>query len=178
MSVAHHWVVTAFIAPPPRMPWYLRLGLSIAQRRAGRELLPAQMLAWYPRAAVSSAVLEALVAHHDGRLDERMLKLVRMAVSFTVNCPFCIGLNSLGWESVMSPAELEAVQGRSSLALFAQPERLAIEYARLASATPLSIPPAFGARMAAEFTPRELVVLATTIAHVNYWARLASGLGE
>jgi alkylhydroperoxidase family enzyme len=159
------------------MPWYLRLGLSIAQRRASRELLPAQLLAWYPRAAVSSAVLEALVAHHDGRLDERMLKLVRMAVSFTVNCPFCIGLNSLGWESVMSPAELEAVQGRS-LDSFSSRERLAIEYARLASATPLSIPPAFGARMAAEFTPRELVVLATTIAQVNYWARLASALGE
>ncbi|MCU1579937.1 MAG: hypothetical protein JWP19_2141 [Rhodoglobus sp.] len=159
------------------MPWYLRLGLSIAQRRAGRELLPAQLLAWYPRAAVSSALLEALVAHHDGRLDERMLKLVRMAVSFTVNCPFCIGLNSLGWESVMSSAELEAVQGRS-LDSFSSREQLAIEYARLASATPLSIPPAFGARMAAAFTPRELVVLATTIAQVNYWARLASGLGE
>jgi alkylhydroperoxidase family enzyme len=151
--------------------------LSIAQRRAGRELLPAQLLAWYPRAAVSSAVLEALVAHHDGRLDERVLKLVRMAVSFTVNCPFCIGLNSVGWESVMSAEELAAVQGALGVSFSAR-ERLAIEYARLASATPLTIPPAFGARLAAEFTPRELVVLATTIVQVNYWARLASGLGE
>ena len=159
------------------MPWYLRLGLSIAQRRAGRELLPAQLLAWYPRAAVSSAVLEALVAHRDGRLDERMLKLVRMAVSFTVNCPFCIGLNSLGWESVMSAEELAAVQG-GSLAPFTDREQFAIEYARLGSATPLSISPEFGARLAAAFTPRELVVLATTIAQVNYWARLASGVGE
>jgi alkylhydroperoxidase family enzyme len=169
--------VTAFIAPPPRIPWYLRLGLRVARRRSGRDLLPAQLLAWYPRAAVSSAVLESLVAHHDGRLDARLLKLVRMAVSFTVECPFCVGLNSEGWEAVISAPELAAVQGSSSLELFPRRERVAIEYARLASATPLAIPSAFGATLREAFTDREIVVLATTIAQVNYWARLVQALG-
>jgi alkylhydroperoxidase family enzyme len=163
----------AFISPPARIPWYLRLGLSVAERRG--PLLPARLLAWYPRAAIGSGVLEALVAHHDGRIDERMLKLVRMSVSFTVNCPFCIGLNSLGWEKLITADELASLQG--DLELFVGRERLAIEYARLASSTPLVFTAEFGASLAASFSPRELVVLATTSAQVNYWARLVQGLG-
>jgi len=187
---ADHGQVTAFIGAPPRIPWYLRLGLSVARRRSGRDLLPAQLLAWYPRAAIGSAVLEALVADHDRHLDERMLKLVRVAVAFTVECPFCIGLNSQGWETVMSADELAAVQDVSppdlfprsrdlspQRDLFSPRERIAIEYARLASATPLAIPPAMGETLRSAFTEREIVVLATTIAQVNYWARLVSALG-
>lgn len=169
--------MTAFIAPPPRIPWYLRLGLRVARRRSGRDLLPAQLLAWYPRAAIGSAVLESLVAHRDGRLDARLLKLVRMAVSFTVECPFCIGLNSQDWDAVMSPDELAAVQTSSSLDLFSRRERVAISYARLASATPLDIPRSFGETLREAFTDREIVVLATTIAQVNYWARLVQAMG-
>ena len=52
--------MTAYIAPPPRIPFVLRWGLRIAQRRTGTPLLPAQLLAWYPRAAVGSAVLELM----------------------------------------------------------------------------------------------------------------------
>lgn len=169
--------MTAFIAPPPRIPWYLRLGLRVARRRSGRDLLPAQLLAWYPRAAIGSAVLESLVAHRDGRLDARLLKLVRMAVSFTVECSFCIGLNSQDWDAVMSPDELAAVQSSDSLDLFSRRERVAISYARLASATPLAIPRSFGETLREAFTDREIVVLATTIAQVNYWARLVQAMG-
>lgn len=168
---------SAYLSPPPRMPFYLRWGLRIAQRRTGTELLPAQLLAWYPKAAIGSAVLESLVAHDDGRLTERTLKLVRMAVSFAVSCPFCVGLNSEGWEKLMTPEELAAVQGLAPLDIFDPFERMAIEYARRASATPLDFPPEYGAQLTAVFSPRELVVLATTSAQVNYWARVIQGLG-
>jgi len=169
--------MTAFIAPPPRMPFYLRWGLRIAQRRSGTELLPAQLLAWYPRAAVGSAVLESLIAHDDGRFTERTLKLVRMAVSFAVSCPFCVGMNSEGWEKLMSDDERIAIQGLAPLDGFEPLERLAIEFARRASETPLAFTPEFGAELTATFSERELVVLATTAAQVNYWARVIQSLG-
>jgi alkylhydroperoxidase family enzyme len=169
--------MTAIIAPPPRIPLLLRWGLRVAQRRTGTELLPAQLLAWYPKAAVGSAVLESLIAHRDGELDERMLKLVRMAVSFAVSCPFCVGMNSEGWERLMSEEERLAVQGLRTLEGFTEREALAIEYARLISATPLQFPPEFADRLTATFTERELVVLATTAAQVNYWARVIQSLG-
>ena len=170
----------AFIEPPRHVPFYLRIGLWIARRRAGAELLPPHLLAWYPKAAISSGAVEALVAHNDGRVTERMLKMVRMTVSFTVSCPFCIGLNSEGWEALMTETELQTLQGHVPLAdasSLTPGERLAIEYARLTSATPLALPWAIGQRLRDTFSEREIVILATTSAQVNYWARLVQGLG-
>jgi alkylhydroperoxidase family enzyme len=89
----------AFIRPPDRMPFFLRAGIWFAECEAGQTLLPARLLAWYPRAAFSSGILEALIA--DGRrdLNPRLLQLVRLQTSLAVACPFCIEMNS---------AELEA----------------------------------------------------------------------
>lgn len=172
--------MTAFIAPPRRIPIPLRFGLWIVRRRTGADLLPPRLLAWYPRAAISSAVLEALIAHRDRALTERILTMVRMGVSFTASCPFCIGMNSKGWEKLLTPEELAAIQGQrplDSVASLTGRERLAIEYARLASRTPLAFSPEFGKRLTSTFTEREIVVLATTSAQVNYWARLIQAMG-
>ncbi len=169
--------MTAFISAPARIPLLLRIGLRFARRRTGSELLPAQLLAWSPRAAIGSGVIEALAAHGDRDVDARMLQLVRMAVSFTVACTFCIGLNSRGWERVMTADELAALQGHAPLDLFGERERLAIEYARASCTTPLDVPRELGERVAAVFPERAVVILATTAAQVNYWARLIQALG-
>ncbi|MEO8260980.1 MAG: hypothetical protein ABI566_00310 [Pseudolysinimonas sp.] len=170
----------AFIEPPRRIPLYLRWGLWVVKRRTGRDLLPPRLLAWYPRAAIGSAVLEALIAHDDGRVSERMLKMVRMAVSFRVECPFCMGFNSENWDRLMTEAEVAVVQGVAapgSAPTLSEREILAIEYAQLACATPLEFTPEFGRRLSGAFTEREIVVLATTAAQVNYLARLTQALG-
>ncbi|MEI8133321.1 MAG: hypothetical protein WCG34_12885, partial [Leptolinea sp.] len=86
--------MNAFIEPPQRINLILRLGIWISEKVTGRRMLPARILAWYPKAAFGSGFLESLVAHQDGKLDERMLKLVRMAASFAAACPFCIDMNS------------------------------------------------------------------------------------
>ena len=52
-----------------------------------------------------------------------------------------------------------------------------MRYAQLASQTPLRFPPEFVAELQGRFGEREIVVLATTAAQVNYWARLAQSLG-
>jgi alkylhydroperoxidase family enzyme len=170
----------AFIAPPPRTAILLRFGLWIVRRRTGADLLPPRLLAWYPRAAVASGLLESLITHRDRGIDERILKMVRMTVSFTASCPFCIGMNSEGWHKLMSEQELLALQGQTALdevPSLTSRERLAIEFARLTSQTPLALSPEFGHRLTSEFGERELVVLAATSAQVNYWARLIQGLG-
>lgn len=170
----------AFIAPRPRIPWMLRVALWIVRRRTGADLLPPRLLAWYPRAAVASGLLESLITHRDRNIDERMLKIVRMTISFTASCPFCVGMNSEGWEKLLTAAELAALQGITPLDVvetFTSRERLAIEFARLTSQTPLALNAEFGTRMTDAFDEREMVVLASTSAQVNYWARLIQGLG-
>jgi len=172
--------VDAWIEPPRRMPLIFGPALWIVRRRTGRDVLLARLLTWYPRAAVGSGVMESLIAKSVGRVDERMLKLVRMTVSFTVECPFCMGFNSEGWELLMNDDELAVVQGRlavDAVASLSPAERVAIEYARCGSATPIAYPAGFDAILGQHFDQRELVVLATTVAQVNYWARVAQGLG-
>jgi alkylhydroperoxidase family enzyme len=89
-------------------------------------------------------------------------------------------MNSSGWEKLLTTEELAALQGRKMLdevPTFSEQERLAVEYARLASQTPLAFTPEFGGRLSASFAEREMVILATTAAQVNYWARLIQALG-
>jgi alkylhydroperoxidase family enzyme len=173
--------MTAFIQPPRPIPLLLRPLLWIAERIAGTPLLPARLLAWYPKFAVGSGILEALIARGEGRLDDRLLKLVRLTASFTVVCPFCIDSNSTGADSHgISADELEALRGvrdPDAVASLSARERLAIRFARCASETPLRFGPDLIAAVTAAFTPREIVILAGTAAQVNYWGRLIQALG-
>jgi len=173
--------MNAFIEPPRRISILLRLGIWVSEKITGRMMLPARILAWYPKVAIGSGVLESLVAHHDGKLDERMLNLVRMAASFAAVCPFCIDMNSYEHESLgINADEVLALRGQLSLEsvpTFSVRERLAIQYARLVSQTPLKFFPDFIDQIKANFDEREIVILASTAAQVNYWARLIQALG-
>ena len=171
----------AFVDPPPRLPLLLRAGTWLAERIAGRTLLLPRLLAWYPRSALGAGLLEATIAHRDGRIDRRVLKLVRLAASHATACPFCVEMNSERHvEAGVTPAELEALAARAdveAIPTLSPLERIAVRYARLVSATPLRFHPDFAEELRRTFDEREIVVLATTAAQVNYWARMAQALG-
>ena len=171
----------AYIQPPKKFPIWLRFGIWVSERITGEEMLPARLLAWYPKAAISSAVMESLVAHDEEVVNRRMLKLVRMQVSFSASCPFCIDMNSFKFAELnISDEEIEALQGRrdpKDVASFTKKERLAIAYAKSGTSTPLAYSMQLIAELQKEFTEREIVILATTIAQVNYWTRLIQSLG-
>ena len=170
-----------FINPPKNIPLILRLGIWFAKKTTGKRMLPARILAWYPKAAIGSGVMEALVAHKDGKVDQRMLKLVRMAASFATDCPFCIDMNSHEHASLgIDAREVSALRGQVPLEdvdSFSTRERLAIQYARLVSQTPLKFHPDFIEQLKQHFNEREIIILASTAAQVNYWARLIQSLG-
>jgi AhpD family alkylhydroperoxidase len=173
--------MNAFIDPPVRISIFLRLGIWASEKITGKIMLPARILAWYPKAAIGSGLLEALVAHQDGLLDQRMLKLVRLSASFAAACPFCVDMNSHEYEAVgVSEVELQALRGMIELEnvpTLSVREKLAIQYARLISQTPLKFPLDFIEQIKSQFTEREMVILASTAAQVNYWARLIQALG-
>jgi len=171
----------AFINPPVRIPFWLRIGVLISERITGKTMLPARILAWYPKVVLGSGVLESLVAHEDGQMDKRMLKLIRMTASFTAACPFCIDMNSFEYrECGVSDEEAKALRLHAdpeTVSTFSERERLAIIYSRLISQTPLSFPFDVVERVKSVFSEREMVILASTAAQVNYWARLIQALG-
>ena len=171
----------AFINPPKMIPLFLRPGIWLSKKITGKDLEIPRLLSWYPKAAIGSAVLESLVAHKDKTISERMLKLVRMQASFAASCPFCIDMNSADYEeSGITPEELAALQDSKLIAkssAFSEREKLALEYARLISASPLAFPGGFIESLRQNFDEREIVILASTAAQVNYWARLIQALG-
>jgi len=171
----------AFIDPPEHIPFYLKIGIWLSRKVTGRDLLPGKLLAWYPKAAISSGIMEALVAHKDVNLDKRILKLARLRTSFSVACPFCIDMNYYDYDQYgITEEELAVLQGRTNIAsvkTFSPREIIAMEYAVLISRTPPQFSQEFISKLKAEFTEREIVVLASTVAQVNYWARLLQAMG-
>ena len=169
----------AFINQPRNIPYILKLGIWFSEKITGRVMLPARILAWYPKAAVGSGILEALVAHEDGRMTQRMLKLIRMAASYAAACPFCVDMNAHEYRDVgITDEEAESLRGDfENVMSFSEREKLAIAYTRLISQTPLKFHPDIVGQVRSVFSEREFVILASTAAQVNYWARLIQALG-
>lgn len=169
----------AFLTPPQKLPFLLRVGIRLSEKITGRMMLLPRILAWYPKAAIGSGIMEALVAHEDGRMDRRMLKLIRMAASYAVACPFCVDMNSYEHRKYgISEEEAQALRGDIEVVTsFSEREKLAITYTRLISATPLKFHPDVVEKVKSAFTEREFVILVSTAAQVNFWARLIQGLG-
>ena len=171
--------MTTFIDQPKRIPLLLKLGIWFSEKTTGKTMLPARILAWYPKAAIGSGVMETLVAHEDGQMTQRMLKLIRMTASYAAACPFCIDMNSYEYRDAgITDEEAESLHGDvEQVSTFSEREKLAIAYTRVISRTPLKFHPDLVERVKSAFTEREFVILASTAAQVNYWARLIQALG-
>ena len=169
----------AFIDQPKRILLILKLGIWVSEKITGKTMLPARILAWYPKAAIGSGIMEGLVAHEDGAMTQRMLKLIRMTASHAVACPFCVDMNSYEYREVgLTDEEVESLRGDvERVTTFSEREKLAIQYTRVISQTPLKFHPDLVERVKSAFNEREFVILASTAAQVNYWARLIQALG-
>lgn len=171
----------AFIQQPDRINIFLKIGIMISRKVTGKDLLVPKLLAWYPKAAISSGILESLVAHgHDG-LNKRVLKLVRIQTSLIVSCPFCIDMNTFGYsEDGITKDELDVLIGRKRIdevKTFSDREVIVLNYVRHLCASPIRMPSEVSSQLIKNFSPREIVMLASTVAQVDYWARLIQGLG-
>lgn len=169
----------AFIDQPKRIPFFLKLGIWFSERITGKTMLPARILAWYPKVAIGSGIMEALVAHEDGAMDQRILKIIRMAASHAAACPFCVDMNSHEHRQhgITDEEAASLYEDYERISTFSEREKLAIAYTRVISQTPLKFHPDLVNKVKAAFTEREFVILASTAAQVNYWARLIQALG-
>ncbi len=171
-------VAGAYIDPPRKIPFYIRIGMYVTKKVTGMDLLVPKLLAWYPRTAIGSGVLESLVVKPEGDISERLLQLIRIQVSLMVACPFCIDMNSFESDSNgITDDEIRSLQTIEDAQTFSGREKLALRYARLISATPVMLDDGFMGLMKAEFTEREILMIASTASQVNYWARLIIALG-
>lgn len=171
----------AYIAPPSRLPWYLRPFLWLGDKVAGKKLLPGRLLAWAPRVAFASGILETAAVKAEGNLTARILKLLRLQVSLSASCAFCFDMNAAGYDQAgLTPAEIQALQKLTppqKIRSLSPAERAAIQFAREVTATPIAMRAKTAEELRAHFSEREYLLIAATCAQVNYWARFMQGLG-
>ncbi|WP_238919117.1 carboxymuconolactone decarboxylase family protein [Clostridium sp. YIM B02555] len=122
-----------------------------------------------------------MVAHGKGDFNKRILKLLRIQTSISVSCQFCIDMNSFEYEeNGITQEEMYCLTGKyniNDVSTFNIREKLVIGYAKMISQTPIKIPKELMEKLKLNFTEREFVIMANTIAQVNYWARLIQALG-
>jgi alkylhydroperoxidase family enzyme len=163
------------------MPRFLGLALRLAEARLGGRLVANRILAHYPKALVGSAIMEALVAHDEPEVPKRLLKLLRVQVSFLASCPFCIDLNAREYRDCgITDEEILALRGLKRLdevASLSKGEVAALEYARCATATPVAFTLEVIEGVKRHFSDRAVVIIASTVAQVNFWTRLIQSLG-
>lgn len=167
------------VRPPDRIPWLLRPGLWLARRMTGKDPLPARLLAHAPKAALAAGVFE-LAAPGSGDLDTRTLAIARIVASVAGGCPFCVDMNASTWKSAgLSVPELEALLRLDEPAFesLGARESSAARYALALSRTPVVVGAALGEALRRVLTERQIVILAFTIAQVNFWTRFNQGLG-
>ncbi len=161
-----------------RFPW--NWVLRRVEKRLGKALTANRILSWSPRLLLGTGLMEALVVHDDPEVPRRLLKLVRVLVSLSVSCPFCIDLNSQSSakEGVTEEELRSLAQGSWERQItFSEAEKAVLRYAASLTATPVRVSQAAVEAVLLHFSARAFVVLATTVSQVNLWARLIQGLG-
>ncbi len=89
-------------------------------------------------------------------------------------------MNAAGWrEAGLTGAELESLLqlDRPSWEHLGPRELVAARYAEALSRTPVQLDEQLISALRAAFGEREIVVLALTVAQVNFWSRFNQGLG-
>ena len=96
-----------------------------------------------------------------------------------IACPFCIDMNAFEFDKAgLTIDEVNAIRsGDYKFHSFSEKEQLVMEYVNIVTKTPVIIPEETVVNLHKQFSERGIVIIASTIAQVNYWARLIRSLG-
>ncbi|WP_300368268.1 carboxymuconolactone decarboxylase family protein [Brachyspira sp.] len=171
---------SAYINPPKKIPFFLKLPIWIAKKKVKKDLLLPKILAWNPKTAISSGVMESLITHDDKEVSKRLLKLIRIQISIDIACPFCIDMNSFEYDKEnVTEEEIKYLQNKDieNCLTISEKEKTALKYISAITKTPVIISEELITEVKKVYSERAILILASTAAQVNYWARLIRGLG-
>lgn len=171
----------SLVNPPKRIPWYLKIFIKTADNKTKKEMLIGRILAWSPKISISSGLLELYVEKGAALcLGTRLIKLLRMIISYTIPSQFVLDINSSAYKKFnITEEELEGLRGRreiNSINSFTEKEKAALNYACSLSKTPIILMQRNLDDIRRLFSEKEIVAIAALTAKVNYWARLFEAL--
>lgn len=154
-----------------------RVLLSYARRRYG-DLQPVAAAANHTGVLVANGVLETVVEKRWHALDPHLKWLAVQASAGAIGCSWCTDFGYyLGVQEGIEPAKVRDVPRWRDSDAYDDRERLVLEYAERATATPAEVDDELADRLAAAFSVEERVELAAWVALESYRSRFNAGLG-
>jgi alkylhydroperoxidase family enzyme len=169
------------LVPLPSRPAGLlnRYAARFSRKQFGGVVVdPVKAASHHPGVLLAHGAEETVVGKKWIRLDEGLRWLAVMTVAQRIGCSWCTDYGYFeGVTRGIDPAKIRAVNTWRDSDLFSDTERLVLEYAEAATATPVQIGDMLTERLQRAFAPDELVELAGWIALENQRSRFNAGLG-
>ncbi len=158
-------------------PWYLRPFFWNQRRKYGAVLDSALLWARAPPLFLGVAILYGMIDRRSSPIDPALRSLVTVRVSQINHCRFCVDLNSATlMKRGAAPEKVAALDGWRESALFAEHERVALDYAEAMTDSDRDVDDALMARIKEHFTEDAIVELTGLIAFQNLSSKFNSAL--
>jgi alkylhydroperoxidase family enzyme len=139
---------------------------------------PVRALGHHGGVLVSNGMLEMAVARSWRRLDPHLRWLAIQAAGGAIGCSWCIDFGYYeGAQSGVDPRKVRDVPRWRESSVYDDKERVVLEYAEAATATPVVLDADLIERLHRHFDDAEIVELAAWVALENYRSRINAGLG-
>jgi alkylhydroperoxidase family enzyme len=155
-----------------------KIALRYSKRRFGRVVEPVAAAAHHSGVLLAMGALETTAERGWRHLDKDLRWLAIQVSAMEIGCSWCTDYGYYeGMQQGTDPAKVRAVlQWRTSDA-FDDRERAVLEYAEVATATPVNVTEELMVALHRHFSEQEIVELAAWVALENFRSRFNGGLG-
>jgi alkylhydroperoxidase family enzyme len=155
-----------------------RVAFRYSRRRFGTLVQPLSAAAHHPGVLLASGALETVVDKRWNRLDVHLRWLAIQAVSGLIGCAWCTDYGYFeAHQQGVDPAKIRDVARWRDSDVYDERERIVLEFAEAATATPAVVDDDLVSRLRATFANDEIVELAGWIALENERSRFNAALG-
>lgn len=155
-----------------------RVAFAYSRRRFGRLAEPAMAAASHPGVLVAMGAVEAAAGAGWRRLDPSLRWLALELAAARIGCSWCVDYGYYeGRQQGIDPAKVRDVLDWRQSDVYDDRERAVLEYAEVATATPVEVPAELVSRLHRHLSEAEIVELASWVALENFRSRVNGGLG-
>ncbi len=155
-----------------------RLAASYSRRKFGVVAQPLGAAAHHSGVLVAMGLLETAAERGWRRLDKHLMWLAVQASAGEIGCAWCTDFGYYeGHQQGVDPVKIRDVPRWRDSDVYDDRERVVLEYAESATATPVVIGEDLVRRLHEHFADDEIVELASWVALENFRSRFNAGLG-
>jgi alkylhydroperoxidase family enzyme len=148
------------------------------KRRFGKSVEPLEAASHHSGVLIAAGLVETAAERGWHKLDPHLALLAQQAAAGVIGCSWCTDFGYYEAQQRGSdPSKVRDVPRWRASDVYDARERVVLEYAEAASATPASISDDVVARLHEHFDDAEIVELAAWVALENYRSRFNAGLG-